>query len=59
MVVIGFFCWVFVFWFAWKWFQFTVLSKIISPGGQRAMTITALREQNKILRMQLKESKRN
>jgi len=58
MVVIGFFCWLFVFWFGWKWFQFTILSKIISPGGQRAMTITALREQNKVLRMQLKETKR-
>jgi hypothetical protein len=58
MVIVGFFCWMFLFWFAWKWFQFTILSKFISPGGQRAMTVTALREQNRLLKMQLKEAKK-
>jgi len=56
-VFVGFLLWVFLFWFAWKWFQFTILSKFISPGGQRAMTVTALREQNRLLKMQLKEAK--
>jgi hypothetical protein len=54
MVLVGFFCWVFLFWFAWKWFQFTILSKFISPGGQRAITINKLKQQNRILK---KESK--
>ena len=54
MVLVGFFCWVFLFWFAWKWFQFTILSKLIRPSGKRAITINQMKQQNRILK---KESK--
>ena len=58
MVLLGFFLWVFLFWFAWKWFQFTILSKFISPGGQRAITINKLKQQNRILKKEAKEMKK-
>ena len=48
----------FIFWIAWKWYQFTILSKFISPGGQRAITINKLKQQNRILKKEAKEMKK-